>query len=87
MPKLAGFAKRDRIAFALLSDKGSRIISAFDLIDPSVPATSPWYGFATPMIVVLDDQGIVRHRFSSRDHRDRPEVDAVLGKLGAESGS
>ena len=87
MPKLARFARRDGIAFALLSDEGSRIISAFDLTDASLPETNPWYGFAKPMIVVLDERGIVRHRFSIRDKRDRPDIDAVLGKLGAASDS
>ncbi len=85
--RLADFAERRRIAYPLLSDKGSRIISAFGLIDPSAPKTSRWYGFAKPMIVVLDAEGIVRHRFSSRDYRDRPEVEAVLEKLGAEPGA
>lgn len=82
MPKLAGFARRGRIGYTLLSDGDSRIIEGFGLIDPSMPKTSRWYGFARPMIVVLDAEGIVRHRFSSRDYRDRPEFDAVLEVIG-----
>ncbi len=83
MATLAQFARREQIAFTLLSDEGSQIIAAFDLIDSRLPKTSPWYGFARPMIVVLDAMGIVRHRFSTHDRRDRPAVDAVIEALGA----
>ena len=87
MAKLAGFAKRGRIAYTLLSDTESRIIEGFGLIDPSLPKTNRWYGFARPMIVVLDAEGIVSHRFSTRDYRDRPEVDAEIAALAADIGS
>lgn len=79
---LARFAARDRIAYPLLADEGSRIIRAFDLLDAAPPEGSRWHGIARPMIVALDAEGAVTHRFSTEDYRDRPDVDAVMEALG-----
>ena len=61
--------------------RGSKIIRAFGLLDPGQAKSTPWYGIARPMIVVLDADGIVRRRFSTQGYRDRPEVGAVLEAL------
>lgn len=75
---LERFAGRAGIGYPLLSDEGSKIIEAFDLIDPGPAKSTPWYGIAQPMIVAIDPDGIVRRRFSTHGYRDRPEVGAVL---------
>lgn len=82
VPTLARFAARDRISYPLLADEGSRIIRAFDLLDAAPPQGSRWYGIAKPMIVALDADGVVTHRFSTEDFRDRPDFDAVMEALG-----
>ncbi len=78
---LERFAGRAGIGYALLSDEGSKIIRAFGLLDPNHAESTPWYGIARPMIVVLDAHGVVRQRFSTQGYRDRPEVGAVLEAL------
>ena len=78
---MQGFAAREEIRFALLSDQGSALIKAFGLLDDSVPATSKWHGFAHPVIFVIDPAGVVRHRFSEENYRQRPDVDLVLDTL------
>ena len=78
MPVLERFAGRSGIGYPLLADRGSKIIQAFGLLDSGQAKSTPWYGIARPMIVVLDAGGVVRQRFSTQGYRDRPEAGAVL---------
>ena len=80
-PPLARFSNRANIGYPLLADRRSQIIGGFNLIDTLQRKNSRWYGSATPMIVVIDGKGIVRQRFSTLDHRDRPDVDKVLDAI------
>lgn len=84
---LERFAGRSAIGYPLLSDKGSKIIQAFDLLDPGPARSTPWYGIAKPMIVVIDAGGAVRQRFSTQGYRDRPEAGAVLKAIRGRAGS
>lgn len=77
----ARFAAGRQIAYTLLADEKSAIIKAFGVIDQRYPATSRWHGLAVPIIFVIDAGGVVTHRFSSRDYRDRPSIDSVLEAL------
>jgi len=82
---LQRFAAREKIGFTLLSDPKSAIIGAFGLIDGSVPAGSDWYGFAHPMIFVVDPKGVIRRRFSEPNYQQRPDVDVILEILQKET--
>ena len=84
---LERFAGRAGILYPLLSDEGSKIIQGFDLLDPGPARSTPWYGIASPMIVVIDAEGVVRRRFSTEGYRDRPEAGAVLEAIGSRAGS
>ena len=74
----ARFAQRNNIKVTLLADRKAEIIAAFDLINSRFPKSSPWYGVAVPAIFAIDSNGIVTHRFTTRNYRDRPEPEAVL---------
>ena len=87
MPVLGRFAGRSGIGYPLLSDRGSKIIQAFDLLDPGPARSTPWYGIAKPMIVVIDAGGAVRQRFSTQGYRDRPGAGAVLKAIRGRAGS
>ena len=87
MPVLERFAGRAGIAYPLLSDEGSKIIEAFGLLDSGPARSTPWYGIARPMIVVVDPGGVVRRRFSTQGYRDRPEAGAVLEAIRSHAGS
>ena len=86
VPVLKRFAERRDIGFALLSDASMEIIPAFGLLNESFRQGSPWHGIAHPLILVVDAEGVVRHRFSERSYRDRPDVDVVLDILRREAG-
>jgi len=81
---LARFAARENIRFTLLSDPQSKIIGAFGLIDEAVPRDSKWYGFAHPMIFVVDAAGVVRHRFSEINYQVPPDPDEIFRILWKE---
>ena len=82
----ARFAASQHIAYTLLADEKSGIIKAFGVIDERYPAGSAWYGLARPIIFVIDAGGVITHRFSSRDYRDRPSVDSVIEALRSRAG-
>ncbi len=84
---LKRYSDRRKIGFTLLSDAGHEIIPAFGLVNESYSQSSPWYGLAHPLTLVVDADGIVRHRFSERSYRNRPDVDLVLYILRAEAGN
>lgn len=83
----ASFAAQQGIRFTLLADEGSRIISAFGLIDERMPKGSAWYGIAHPMTIVIDPKGVVTHRFSDPDYRHRIPVGVVIEALRLGAGS
>lgn len=83
---LARFADSENIAYTLLSDADTKIIPAFGLVNERFAKGTAWYGVAHPMIFVVDEKGVVRHRFSERDYANRPDVDVVLEVLRKETG-
>lgn len=83
---LKRFSGETGVSFSLLSDPDSKIIGAFGLRDEHFARSSPWFGLARPIILVVDAAGTVRHRFSSLDYRRRPDVDAVLDRLRGSAG-
>ncbi len=75
------FAKRENIAFTLLADSKVQIIEAFGMTNPKYPKGTSWYGIAVPAIFVINPQGVITHRFTSTNYRDRPSPEAVLSVL------
>ena len=82
---LARFAGSENIGYTLLSDAKAKIIPAFGITNPQFPKSSSWYGIALPIIFVVDANGVIRHRFSTRNYRNRPEVDVILDILRKET--
>jgi peroxiredoxin len=79
--KLRRLEKRQKIDYPMLSDVDSDIIRAFGLLAENYPEGSFYYGVPHPVIVVLDAEGQVSHRFSERHYSTRPQIDDVLTVL------
>lgn len=75
---LSLFAKRYKIKFSLLSDRGSKIIRAFGLLNENHPPGDPVHGIAHPAILVIDRGGKVTGRFSEASYSRRPKFNDVL---------
>lgn len=65
----------------MLSDAKAEIIPAFGIANPQFKKSSSWYGIALPIIFVVDKDGVIRHRFSTQNYRNRPEADVILDIL------
>ena len=75
------FAADRGIGYTLLADRKAEIISAFGLINERFPRDSRWYGIALPMMFVIGSDGVITHRFSNTNYRERPDPDMVLRTL------
>ena len=85
---LADFANRRGITFPLLSDRESRTIKAFGLLNTSIPDSNPVYGVPFPGTLVLDSRGLVRARFFEEAYQERDTAATILLALGEDrSGS
>lgn len=56
---LSKFAKERRISIPLLSDRGSRIIRDFKVLDANVPPDNPANGVPLHGVYLVDENGIV----------------------------
>ncbi len=82
VPILADFSARRGIAFPLLSDLGSTVIKQYGLLNTSVPASNPTFGYPHPGTFILNAKGIVTSRFFEQPYQERDTIASVLVKLG-----
>lgn len=87
VPVLTRFSEAESIGYPLLSDAGNVVIPAFGVANERFPKGSPWYGVAHPVILVVDANGVVRHRFHEPDYRERPDAETILKILKRENAS
>ena len=80
------FAADRDIGYTLLADKSAKMIGAFGLVNERMRG-SPWYGLAHPMTFVIDPKGVITHRFSNANYRQRIPVETVLEQLRKGGGS
>jgi peroxiredoxin len=66
---LAGFAKKAKITFPLLSDSGSKTITAYGLLNKEAKGRTE--GIPYPGTMVIDRDGIVRAKLFVDGYRDR----------------
>ncbi|MDH3233168.1 MAG: peroxiredoxin family protein [Alphaproteobacteria bacterium] len=86
---IKNFSEGRGIKYTLLSDKGSKIIRAFGLLNEGHPPGSFGHGIPHPIVFAIDPKGVIRHRFSEATYRRRPNIDTVLKvlRMGASNGS
>ena len=74
---LAKFAAKYSITYTMLSDKGSKMIDAFDIRDPQYKEGSIAFGVPKPAIFIVDPTGAVRAKLAEEGFKTRPPVDAI----------
>jgi peroxiredoxin len=84
---LADFARRQQIAFPLLSDPGSKVIRAYGILNTTVDPTSTNYGIPFPGTFLVDRQGVVIARYFEEAYQERTTVSNILLQLGSTPGS
>ena len=75
---LERFTKRHKIAFPLLSDEGSKIITAFNLFNSSGQPGSYYYGTAVPQVVVVNPEGVVTLTFLGHGYTSDDEIEGIV---------
>lgn len=70
-------AKEDgrRLDYPLLSDPGHRVIDRYGLLNPA------GRGWPHPTVYVIDQEGIVRWKFTEVNYKVRPTNAMILGAL------
>lgn len=81
VPVLTRFSEAEKIGYPLLSDADNVVIPAFGVANERFPKGSPWYGIAHPVILVVNAEGVVRHRFYEPDYSERPDAETILELL------
>jgi peroxiredoxin len=73
---LARFAEKRKITFPLLSDVGSKTISAFGLLNKEVKGSAA--GIPYPGTVVIDRDGVIRAKLFLNGYRDRHTKEQLI---------
>jgi peroxiredoxin len=82
VPVLAEFAERRSITFPMLSDQGSAVIRQYGILNTTVPAANPLFGYPFPGTFVVNRAGVVTSRFFEPTYQERSTVASVLVRLG-----
>jgi len=77
---LKNFAERKGIQFPLLSDEGSRTITAWGILNESVPRTSPFFGVPHPGTYVIGPDGKINAVFREADFTHRYTIGSILSR-------
>lgn len=76
---LAEFARHHGITFPLLSDRGSKVIRRFGILNRFVtPDQVPHYGIPFPGTYLVDEEGTVTAKFFQRSLAARATAEAVI---------
>ena len=78
-PILKEFAERQNIAFPLLADPQSEIISKYNVLDAE--ATGMTKGMAHPGFIYVGPDGTVKEKFFEASYTDRYTANNLVGKL------
>ena len=75
---LERFAKRRKVGYPLLSDQGSKVISAFNLFNDRFSEGSRYYGTSVPQVVVVSPEGVVTQTFSGHGYTSDDEIKGIV---------
>jgi peroxiredoxin Q/BCP len=80
---LAKFRDERAIGYTLLSDTGSKTITAWGLRDPQYKPDSRAYGVPQPVIMVISSKGVIQASLAEEGYKTRPPLDLVLATIDA----
>jgi peroxiredoxin len=73
---LAKFADKHKITFPLLSDAGSKTISAYGLLNKEAKGKTE--GIPYPGTILLDKDGVIRAKLFLEGYKDRHATDDLI---------
>lgn len=78
---ISAFAESRGIEFPVLSDPGSRVIQAYDLMNRETEEGSRVHGIPYPGTFIVDPSGRVTERFFEARYQERFTVSSILTRL------
>ena len=81
---LKAFTDRQGIAYPLLSDQGSRTITAWGILNRTAAGRTA--GIPYPGTFILDRQGVIQSRFFEQEYQERNTATSILTRLGLDAG-
>lgn len=78
---LKRFHDRRKLSFPLLSDPGSKTISAYGLRDAQYGQGHFAHGVPHPVLLILDAKGIVKAKLFEEDYKKRPPIPLLVQTL------
>ena len=82
VPVLAEFASRRGITFPILSDSGSVTIKAFGILNTTVQASDPLFGYPFPGTFFLNSKGTVTSRAFEQAYQERSTISSLIARQG-----
>lgn len=79
--KLSDFADLKGIKYPMLSDEGSVIIKAFDILNEKYEPGDWAYGIPHPIVFITDTEGVITGKLYEEGYKKRPPTDAILASL------
>lgn len=83
--KIAEFHSAQSIGFTMLSDPDGAIVERIGVRDLQYADGSKAFGVARPMIFIINPERKVTHKYAEESYRNRPDLNAVLKDLRADS--
>jgi hypothetical protein len=81
----ADFSAAHGITFSLLSDPDSQVIEAFGILNTLIPPDDhPWHGIPFPGTYVIDDAGVITHKFFENSLAVRVGPEQLLAAVRGE---
>ena len=75
---LLKFTKKRGIDYTLLSDPGSDIIKAFELLNQEIRPGSRAFGIPYPAMIVVSRERIISQKFHEKSYKNRPDQQKLL---------
>lgn len=72
------FAKAYQIGYPMLSDKGSRVIREFGILNTNIPLGHPFYGIPFPGDYLIGPDGIIQAKFFLPEYQTRVASSEIL---------
>lgn len=83
--KLSIFAKENAFPYPMLSDRGSKVIQAFGLLNEKYQPGTSYYGVPHPMIYIIGSDGFIIKKIDTSDYHNKPTVNdirEILNEIG-----
>ena len=76
--QLKRFADKYKFPYTMLSDEGSEIIKAFDILNTEIDPKSDRYGIPHPAVFIVSKDGFITDKLGDGSVRKRAQAEAIL---------